>query len=246
MLALRSVKRIGRVFSVVVAIAALTPAIAFAQKIVGQVKGYVHLVNPVWAEAKDPENKGYSFREMVPTVPAKYRKLYPHIPKELCLAALGQEAQDPQKPTLIRVGGGRTTPVTIVVTPGTKLVFKNTDPFPHRLYAVDVKAFAPNNTAKGATREWTVPEAGTFEIRDELAPSLRMWVIAEPNVASITYPTMTGEFHLAVPQQGEYTVQAFFAGKEVGPRVPVNVGQGNVKIKPIVVAKPKKEKKQED
>lgn len=214
---------------------------ALGAKVVGSITGYMNLENPVWAEAKDPEKKGYSFREMVPTVPAKYRKLYPHIPKEVCLALVAGAAQPKGEATLIRVGGGRTTPGTIVVTPGTKLVFKNTDPFTHRLHAVGVSTFSPNDTEKGGTREWTVPGAGTFEVRDELAPSLRMWIVSEPNTAAISYPTMSGEYQLSASEPGDYTVQAYFAGQKVGPAVPVKVDARDVKLAPITVGEPKKD-----
>ena len=223
-----------------VAAAATVPASAFAQKIIGAIEGFIHLENPVWKEARDPKKKGYTFREMVPTVPAEYRKLYPHIPKEVCLAALGAEDQSALPNTLIRVGGGRTTPVTIVVPPGTKLVFQNTDPFTHRLHIPNDKSFPPSDTEKGNTREWSVPKAGTFEIRDELAPSLRMWVVGEPKVAAITYPSISGEYQLKVPVEGEYQVQAYFSGKKVGAAAPALVGAGDVKVKPIVVATPQK------
>jgi hypothetical protein len=229
-------KAVGRRLSALALALAFIPASAMAEKIIGTVSGFEHLENPVWTEAKDPKKKGYSFREMVPTVPAKYRKLYPHIPKELCLAALSKEAQPPQPPTLIRVGGGRTTPVTIVVTPGTKLVFENTDPFTHRLFIQGDKAFPPSDTAKGGKREWSVPGKGVFEIRDELAPSLRMWVVGEPNVAAITYPSMAGEFNLTAPAPGDYEVQAFFAGGKVGDAMPAVVSGRDIKLKPIVVA----------
>jgi hypothetical protein len=226
------------------ALVVLPISVAFAAKIQGRIAGFENLENPVWAEAKDPKNRGYSFRELVPTVPAKYRKLFPHIPKEVCLAALSEQAQPAQPPVLIRVGGGRTTPVTIVVPPGTKLIFQNTDPFTHRLYGVDIKTFGPNDSAKGAQREWTVPSAGSFEIRDELAPSLRMWVVAEPNVAAISFPSMQGEFRLNVKEDGPYKVQAYFAGKPVGPAVDAQVKGGEVTLaQPIVVAEPKKDDK---
>lgn len=225
---------------------ALVPASAMAEKIIGSVRGFEHLENPVWTEAKDPKKKGYSFREMVPTVPAKYRKLYPHIPKELCLAAISTEPQKAQLPTLIRVGGGRTTPVTVVVPPGTKLVFENTDPFSHRLYIKGDKNFPPSDTEKGGKREWSVPQAGVFEVRDELAPSLRLWVVGEPNVAAITYPSMKGEFNLIAPVEGEYEVQAYFAGKKVGPATPVTLKGRDVKLQPIVVAKEKSDDKDDD
>lgn len=221
----------------------LVPLTAAAEKVVGSVSGFEHLTNPVWSEAKDPARKGYSFRELVPTVPAKYRKLFPHIPKELCLVALAKEPQKASSsPVLIRVGGGRTTPVTIVVAPGTRLSFQNTDPFTHRLYGVNVKEFAPNDSLKGASREWTVPAAGTYEIRDELAPSLRMWVVAEPNVAAISYPSLKGEFALSLPASGSYEVQAYFAGQKVGSAVAVEAAGRDLKIAPVV-ATPKKDDK---
>ncbi|HET9956992.1 MAG TPA: hypothetical protein VFQ61_20995, partial [Polyangiaceae bacterium] len=70
--------------------------------------------------------------------------------------------------------------------------------------------------------------AGTFEIRDELAPSVRMWVVADPNVAAITYPSMKGDFSLTVENAGDYKVQAFFSGKRVGSELPVAVEKGDV------------------
>lgn len=225
---------------------ALIPASAMAEKIMGSVKGFEHLENPVWTEARDPKKKGYSFREMVPTVPAQYRKLYPHIPKELCLVALAAEPQAPQAATLIRVGGGRTTPVTIVVTPGTKLVFENTDPFKHRLYIAGDSNFPANDTDKGGKREWSVPKEGVYEIRDELAPSLRMWIVGEPKVAAITYPSMNGEFNLIAPGPGEYHVQAYFAGQKVGDASPAVLAGRDIKILPIEVAKSESKKPEVD
>jgi hypothetical protein len=194
----------------------LIPELASAAKVRGRVENWRQLTNPVWADARSPKKHGFSFREAVPTVRAEFRHLFPHIPKELCIAALAKDAQKPPTPILIRVGGGRTTPVTIVVPPGTQLSFQNTDPFKHRLYAVGIKSFAPADTIRGALREWTVPAAGTFEIRDELAPSLRMWVVGDPNVAAIAYPSLKGEFILNAPAAGDYTVVAYFAGKKVG------------------------------
>ena len=204
---------------------------AHAAHVKGRLEGFRLLQNPVWAESKNPDRQGYSFREPVPTVRAEFRRPYPHIPKELCVALLAPTAQKPSgMATLIRVGGGRTTPVTIVTVPGTKLVFQNTDPFKHRLYAVGYKTFSPADTGKGATREWSVPEPGVYEIRDELAPSLRMWIVSEPNTAAIAYPSMKGDFGIAVETPGEYRLQAFFAGKKVGPEIPVKAEGGDVDL----------------
>jgi hypothetical protein len=208
----------------------VAPASADGMKLRGKVDGFRNLLNPVWAEARDPKQHGYSFREPVATVRAEFRRLFPHAPKEICVAALAAGPQKAPPPVLVRVGGGRTTPVTLVVPPGTRLTFQNTDPFKHRLHGVGISTFQPADTARGMTREWSVPAPGVFEIRDELAPSLRMWVIAEPNVAGIAYPSQKGDFALSVEQPGEYTVQAFFAGKKVGPALPVTVKDADVDL----------------
>lgn len=107
-------------------------------------------VEPRVVRSPGPQEAWLLVREPSPTVRTDFRRLFPHIPKELCVALLSTEAQKPPKtPILIRVGGGRTTPVTIVVPPGTQLQFKNTDPFKHRLYGVGIKTFQPNDTIKG-------------------------------------------------------------------------------------------------
>lgn len=209
-----------------------------AAKIRGKVVGFKFLRNPVWVEAQDPAKHLFSFREAVPTVPSDVRQLYPHIPKEICIVALAATAQKAPPPVLIRVGGGRTTPVTIVVPPMTQLSFQNTDPFPHRLYAVGIGTFSASDTMRGGNRDWTVPAPGAYEIRDEAAPSLRMWIIAEPNVAAIAYPSLKGEFGLTINEPGEYTVQAYFAGKATGPATVVKIDAADVEMKtPVVLAK---------
>lgn len=223
-------RRLGRVARWLGALALLISGTAEAAKLRGRVDGFRNLLNPVWAEARDPKQHGYSFREPVATVRAEFRRLFPHAPKEICVAAIAIGPQKAPPPVLVRIGGGRTTPVTIVVPPNTRLTFQNTDPFKHRLHGVNIATFQPADTLRGANRDWTVPGPGTFEIRDELAPSLRMWVIGDPNVAAIAYPSQKGDFALTVEQPGDYTVQAFFAGKKVGPAVPVTVKDADLDL----------------
>ncbi len=220
------------------------PAASLAGPVKGRVTGFLYLLNPVWEEAKAPDAHGYTFREPSPTVRADRRKLYPYIPKELCVAVLASEAQAKMSRQEVLIGGGRTTPVTIVVTPGTELQFKNTDPFAHRLYAVNEKSFNAANTLKGADRIWAVPAPGVYEIRDELTPSVRMWVVSNPNVVAYDYPDLNGVFSVDVEDAGEFSVQAFFAGKEVGKALPVVLktpsAAADLSRAPIVVGTPKK------
>lgn len=232
----------GRTAFVALATSLLTPAPADAAKIRGRLENWRLLSNPVWAEARNPKRHGFSFREAVPTVRAEFRRSFPHIPKELCVAALAAEPQKPFAPILVRVGGGRTTPVTIVVPPGTQLTFQNTDPFKHRLFGVKLKSFPSADTIRGAVRQWTVPSAGTFEIRDELAPSLRMWVIGEPNASAIAYPSMKGEFVLNVRAAGSYTLAAYFSGQKLPAIKSVVIDARDVDLSkdPLRVAEPSK------
>lgn len=218
--------------------AALSPAYAEAADVKGRVVGYEHLRNPMWAAAKDPERHGYSFREPVTTVPAAMRKLFPQVSKEICVVALAASPKAAGKAVSVRVSGGRTTPVTLVVAPGTELRFKNADPFDHRLYGVNLTTFPASNTAKGAMRRWTPQEPGRYELRDQLAPSLAMWVVAEPTAAATALPATDGRFTLAIEEPGQYTLQAYFAGEPVGRPLPVVVERRDVDVsgKPLVLA----------
>src|SRR6185436_18297615 len=98
----------------------------------------------------------------------------------------------------------------------TRLHFENRDPFAHRIYGVSQTTFPPGEMAPMAARDWTAPGPGRYEIRDELSPSVRSWVVVEPNVAAIAYPTAQGAFVIPQLLPGEYTVKAFFSGSPVG------------------------------
>jgi hypothetical protein len=216
----------------------MAPGWAGAADVKGRVTGYEHLRNPVWMAARDPERHGYSFREPVTTVPAAMRKLFPQVSKEITIVALASDAKGPGKAVSLRISGGRTTPVTLVITPGTELRFKNADPFDHRLYAVGLATFPVSNTAKGAVRRWTPQEVGRYEVRDELAPSLSTWVVTEPKVVASALPAPDGRFTLSIEEAGQYTLQAYFAGEAVGRPLPVTVERRDVDLssRPLVLA----------
>jgi hypothetical protein len=191
--------------------------VAFAGQVKGKLFGLEKLLNPVWQEARDVGSHRFSWREPSPTVRAEFRNLFAYAPKEVCIAALASSAQQPPSlPLLITVGGGRTTPVTVVVAPGTRLHFENRDPFVHKLYGVGQSTFPPSETAALNARDWTAPGPGRYEIRDELSPSVRSWVIVDTNVAAIAYPTTQGMFLIPQLANGEYTLKVFFAGSPVG------------------------------
>jgi hypothetical protein len=219
-------------------VASVVPGIALAAQVKGKILGLEKLMNPVWNEAKDVSAHRFSWREPSPTVRAEFRNLFAYAPKEVCIAALATSAQDaPRMPMLITVGGGRTSKTTVVVAPGTRIIFENRDPYPHRLYAVGKpEILPPANTAALGKREWGAPSPGTYQIRDELFPSVRSWIVVEPKVAAITYPNTAGAYQFQQLSPGEYTIQAYFCGAPTGTSKTLTVGGHTVDVTLVAAA----------
>jgi hypothetical protein len=199
----------------VVALLLIVPGLALAASVKGRVVGTAKLLNPVWNEAKDPAHHRYTFREPSPTVRADVRTLTGYLPRELAVVAVGGTTPAPKAAVLVAVSGGRTTPVTIVMSEGQAIQFTNNDPFPHKLYDVAGKGLLPNELGPTKTRSWTPPGPGKYEIRDESAPSVRSWVVVLPQVAATAYPDRKGEFSIAL-EPGQYTLRSYFNGEAVG------------------------------
>lgn len=217
----------------------LWPAASAAAVVKGRASGIQKLNNPVWNEAKEPGANRYTWREPSPTVRAEFRALFPHAPKEVCIAAIGGAAVTPNaNPIALRINGGRTSPVTLVVAPGTVLEFQNRDPFPHRPYIVGNPTFQATDMKSQTNRQWKVPGPGKYELRDQLAPSIRSWIVAEPNVVALAYPGRDSSFAFGNLPPGEYTLKAFFNGEPTGKPMPVKVAtEAPLEIKePLVVA----------
>lgn len=219
--------------------------------IIGTVKGGAALLNPVWNEAKDPKNKRYTFRVPSTTVSAGAKVLTAYLPKELCIVALSEgEAAARKTPVPVTISGGRTTPVTLVVTKGQEIQFENHDPFPHRLYEVGKGevTLAPSDIEPTKSRTWTPPKPGKYELRDELAPSLRSWVVVEPKAYRMAFVDFKNEFRMEL-DPGVYTLRGYFSGEAVGKPLPVAVKPLPKQQRipgPLIVGETKKKKKKTD
>jgi len=136
----------------------------------------------------------------------------------------------------VKVTGGRLTPSTLVVSVGTRLSFKNVDPFPHVLFEAGSDKWGPNPTAPGSTREWAAPAPGLHAIRDQLFPSVVMYVVVDPGAVDFAMPDRDGVFSLPVPP-GEYALKVFFDGKQVGKEEALRVGERGLDLKePIALS----------
>jgi plastocyanin len=189
---------------------------ALAGPVRGRIAGQEKLIPDVYVEAAKPDAHRYTWREPSPTVKAEFRALAGNPSRDVCIAALSSNNAGAHDPVLVRVTGGHTIPTTIVVSPGTRLSFENRDPFPHRLYQVGSPAWAAKTVDSSQHREWTAPAGqGRYEFRDELFPSVRTFVVVEPQVLEIAYPGRDGAFAMNLPA-GDFVLKAYFNGRQVG------------------------------
>ncbi|MFO0762084.1 MAG: hypothetical protein U0359_36940 [Byssovorax sp.] len=208
------------------ALPGVAPAASTKVAIKGKVTGTAKLLNLPWNEAKDPNLHRYTFREPSPTVRPDARTLTGLLPKELCVVALSGEKAAPAAGAMrMAVGGGRTSPVTLVVAEGQQIQFENQDPFPHKLYDTGSKGLTPVETAAYKNRGWTPPGPGKYEIRDQATPSLRSWIVVEPRAAGLGYPDRRGDFAMEI-EPGKYKLRGYFNGEPVGSELEVTVAPG--------------------
>lgn len=209
--------------------------VAAPPNVKGKLTGYEKLVVDVYGEAANPASKRWSWREPSVAVDPKFRNLSPHISREIAMAITNNGQNPPLPAMLVKVTGGRTNPVTIVVPPETPLTFVNADPFPHTLSfgeRIPDVALAP-----GARFEWKAPGGvQKLEVRDAAFPSLRSYILTDPNVVQSVYPAADGTFSLSL-STGDYTLKAFFGGKQVGKSLPVAAKErGTLDLKEVSVA----------
>jgi hypothetical protein len=202
----------------------------------GKLTGWEKLIPQVYADAAKPDSHHYTWREPSPTVKQDFRKLSENVSRDACVVAFGSGTAQAHEPVVVKVTGGRLTPSTVVLSPGSRISFKNADPFPHVLYDAEDPKWAPNPTGPASTREWAATAPGVHTIRDQLFPGIVMHVVVDPAAAEFALPDHEGAFTLSVPP-GEYTLKVFFDGKQVGKDVSgLKVGERAVDLKePIAV-----------
>ena len=93
-----------------------------------------------------------------------------------------------------------------------------------------------NPTAPGSSRDWAGTTPGLHVIRDQLFPSVAMYVLIDPNAVEFAIPDRDGAFAMSVTP-GDYTLKAFFEGKPVGKSADaMHVGFGGLDLRdPLTV-----------
>jgi hypothetical protein len=202
----------------------------------GKLAGWEKLMPQVYVDAAKPDSHRYNWREPSPTVKQDFRKLSANVSRDACVVAIGAGNAQPHEPIAVKITGGRLSPSTVVLSVGSRISFKNVDPFPHVLYEVEDPKWAPNPTGPSSTREWAATAPGVHTIRDQLFPSVVMHVLVDPAATEFAMPDHDGAFSMPLPA-GEYTLKVFFDGKQVGKDLPgLKIGEKAFDIKePIAV-----------
>lgn len=225
----------------------LVPGVAFGAGVTvkGRLAGTQKLLNPVWNEAKDPQNHRYTFREPSVTTRLDARVLTAQLDQEVAIVAVN-DAGGTVKGQVMQLKGGRISPVTMVVTQGVTVQIENKDPFPHRLYDTGNKGLQVGETPANKSRSWLPPGPGKYEIRDQASPSVRGWIVVEPKAVSLAYPDRKGEFLIDL-DPGKYKLRAYHNGEMVGKELDlvVNPAPATQLLKAPLVAgeEPKKDEK---
>jgi hypothetical protein len=228
---------VGILASVAVVLASGTLLAAGAPSgVKGRVSGWEKLLPAVYADVAKADSHRFTWREPSPTVKQDFRKLSANVTRDVCVVAFGSGPAPEHEPRIVKVTGGRITPSTIVLSPSSRLKFKNADPFPHQLYEVGNAAWAATPTAPGSSRDWAAGPPGVHVIRDMLFPSVVMYIVIEPNAVEYDFPDRDGQFAMNLPP-GEYTLKAFFDGKATGKPIDgIKVDAKGVELKePLVV-----------
>jgi hypothetical protein len=196
----------------------------------GKVVGWEKLLPQVYADASKNDARHYTWREPSPTVKQDFRKLSANVSRDVCIVALSAAGAQPHEPLAVKLTGGRLTPSTIVLSPGSRLSVKNSDPFPHVLYEVGNDKWAANAVAPGSAREWAATTPGLHVIRDQLFGSVVLNIVVDPGAVEFSLPDHEGGFAMSLPP-GDYTLKAFFDGKQTGKEAAVHVGGGGFEMK---------------
>jgi hypothetical protein len=203
---------------------------ASAPAVRGKLSGWDKLVPPLYADAAKSDSHRYTWREPSPTVKQDFRKLSANVSRDVCVVAFGSGTAAAHEPIAVKVTGGRLTPSTIALSVGSRLSFKNVDPFPHVLFEAGNDKWGPNPTGPGSTREWAATAPGLHTIRDQLFPSIVMYVLVDPAAVEFAMPDHDGAFSLPVPP-GEYALKVFFEGKQVGKEEGLRVSERGLDLK---------------
>lgn len=135
--------------------------------------------------------------------------------------------------------GGALLPSTIVLGTGTTLSMRNRDEVAHEVEAVGLEAFGPEATAPGSTRAIHLTEAGSWPLRDRLAPHARGHLIVRPDLIAVGTISSDGRFTFEDVPRGHFTVRVYHRGDEIASQA-IDITDADITLDPLTASAPAK------
>ncbi len=192
----------------------------------GKTVGTAKLLNPVWNDAKDPEPPslhvpravGHGARRRahadgVPAQGAVRGRARPWGGEGEQATAPRRRRRRPHQPGHARRRSRTADPVRRTRT---RSPTSSTSSEP------TARASRPRRRAPTSSAPGRRPAPASTRIRDQLAPSIRSWIVVEPHLVSVGYPDRKGDFQIDL-DPGSYTLRGYFNGEPVGAELPVTV-----------------------
>ncbi|MGD8863708.1 MAG: hypothetical protein PVI30_27075 [Myxococcales bacterium] len=157
--------------------------------------------------------------------------------RELAVVLLGEG--DPQALDRVEVPfiGGSLLPTTIVVRPGTTVVFRNEDEIAHELYADGLDKLSPEAISPRGRRSVNLEQAGSWPLRDKLVTHVRGHLHVLPDLVAVGQVDGGGRFSFANVPPGTYTLKVFHGSHELASQQ-VEASGGTVTVDPIALTAP--------
>ena len=124
----------------------------------------------------------------------------------------GAPPPKPDEPTEVDVRAGGLGKNVVVVRPGTAVKFRSVDPFDHSLYVPALDDFKPEKQSRGAFRTIEFAREGVYEVRCQLVPHFRGWIVVTA-ATFVLKADASGGFSMDGLAVGDYTLRVFFRGK---------------------------------
>lgn len=154
--------------------------------------------------------------------------------RDLAVVLLGDGPSTMPDRIEIPFSGGALLPSTLVVRVGTTVRMRNDDEIGHELYAEGLDGFSAEATSPKAIRSVNLTKAGSYALRDTLAPHARAFLHVLPDLVAVAKVESSGSFVFADVPAGKYKLKVFH-GPQVVSEKDVEVGDKALAIDPFTL-----------
>ena len=159
-------------------------------------------------------------------------------PRELAVVLVGDGQPKGEARVEVAVSGGALLPSTLVLRTDSTLRIRNDDEIGHELFAEGLDGFSAEATSPGATRSVHLVKAGSWPLRDKLAPHADAYLHVLPDLVASAQLEANGSFVFNDVPAGKYTLKVFQGATEIAAKA-VEVGDKPLTLEPMIASNDK-------